>query len=98
MGCRLTCVPAWHPSCDGAVQADKDVILGAQIGRGGYGKVYHSKYRDQNVAVKVSPRTPSTLEQCQAWPSCRTHQVTAVKGAPLHLRPVMLVLAQSPPP
>ena len=55
---KLPHVPAQHQSCGGAVQADKDVILGCQIGWGGYGKVYHSKYRDQNVAVKVRPKTP----------------------------------------
>lgn len=42
------------------MQAEKDVILGSQIGRGGYGKVYHSMYKDQDVAVKAS-----------AQPSCR---------------------------
>ena len=29
------------------------MVLGCQIGRGGYGKVYHSRYRGRDVAVKV---------------------------------------------
>ena len=32
----------------------QDIALVTQIGRGGYGKVYHGKYNGQDVAVKVS--------------------------------------------